>query len=423
MTIGRDFWIFRVGQFISTIGGPFTNIALAWWVLQETQSPGLVSLAIAPSLLGRTLFLPIFGRLADIYSRKRLLLVSDLIRLGATATLAGIAAEGYFSVAGAAVIGFLDSVGAALFASVEYSILPSLIRDENDTSIAIQTTEFLDSIGTVVGAALAGIAVSTIGVSAAFSVDAATYAIGALATAIISAPAGRGSLSLRSVHQLLEVQPYLTGFRILIKIPVLLGVSLISLVLNFLVAQLAVAIPTFVYQSLHGDAWELGVINAAQGIGSSIGAFIVGFVVAALARHRTIIFGIVLAGITLCAFALIPFITASCFSMILFGIATSLANVPMRAQRMVAIDDQYRSRIDSAMKFLFGLAAPLGALAAGPVIEMFGVSTGILIIGTGVIILAPSMLAVPEYRCFYDGDPIEAKRLFRKMLVDALGDE
>ncbi|UVT22067.1 MAG: MFS transporter [Nitrospira sp.] len=417
MAIGRDFWIFRVGQFISTVGDPFTNIAIAWWVLDETQSASLVSLAIAPSLFGKVIFLPVSGRIADLYSRKKLLLLSDLIRFCSTALIAGIAVEDYFSIVAIAAIGFVSSIGAALHASAEYSILPSLVLKDGDVSIAMQFTEFLSSIGMVIGAALAGIVISVFGVSTAFGIDAITFAIGAFATALLSTAALPQNIRRTdSIRQLLEVKPYFDGFRILVKVPVLLGVSVVSLLMNFFVAPLAVAIPLYVSQSLRGDAWELGLLNAGQGLGNGIGALITGVSIALFARHRTIILGMLLAGISLCILPLMPFLITSFLFMMMFGVASSLANVPLRAQRVVASGDEYRSRIDSAMKFLFGLAAPLGVIAAGPIIEVIGASTGTIMIGLAIMLLTPLLLVIPDYRRFYNSDTEEAQKMFRRML-------
>jgi MFS transporter, DHA3 family, macrolide efflux protein len=47
--LGRDFWLFRLGQAISIVGDSCGAIALAWWILDATGSAAVMSSVLAPA--------------------------------------------------------------------------------------------------------------------------------------------------------------------------------------------------------------------------------------------------------------------------------------------------------------------------------------------------------------------------------------
>ena len=50
--LGRDFWLFRLGQAISIVGDSCNAIALAWWILDATGSAAAMSAVLAPAPSG-----------------------------------------------------------------------------------------------------------------------------------------------------------------------------------------------------------------------------------------------------------------------------------------------------------------------------------------------------------------------------------
>ncbi len=87
-TLGRDFWLFQFGQMVSIVGDSCGNIALAWWILDATGSPGKVASVLAPSMLIQSLLTPLAGPLGDRYTRKWLVVGADLLRTAVLVVLA-----------------------------------------------------------------------------------------------------------------------------------------------------------------------------------------------------------------------------------------------------------------------------------------------------------------------------------------------
>lgn len=49
--LGRDFWWFRGGEFLSELGGYAQTLAIAWWVLELTDSAASMSMVLVLKLI------------------------------------------------------------------------------------------------------------------------------------------------------------------------------------------------------------------------------------------------------------------------------------------------------------------------------------------------------------------------------------
>jgi MFS transporter, DHA3 family, macrolide efflux protein len=78
--INRNFTLLWLGKIISQLGDKFYAIALAWWILQKTNSPSIMGLFLLTSVLPGILLGFFAGALTDRWKRKTMLVVTDIIR-------------------------------------------------------------------------------------------------------------------------------------------------------------------------------------------------------------------------------------------------------------------------------------------------------------------------------------------------------
>jgi len=77
--LSRDFFRFRLGQFLAIVGGRCCFLGLSWWTLASTGSKShFTQLAIVYSVVG-FVSLPLLAPLADRWPRKWCALVADLV--------------------------------------------------------------------------------------------------------------------------------------------------------------------------------------------------------------------------------------------------------------------------------------------------------------------------------------------------------
>ena len=90
----RDFRLVWAGQTVSLIGNAAFLVAVGWKTLEITGSPGSLGIVLAAEGVAMLATLLIGGALADRYERRRLMILSDLARLGVVAALAVTDASG-----------------------------------------------------------------------------------------------------------------------------------------------------------------------------------------------------------------------------------------------------------------------------------------------------------------------------------------
>src|ERR1044072_5541056 len=74
----RDFFVFLVGSFLSSIGTQFTTVAMAWQIYELTNSPLQIGLLGVARALPQIALLLVGGLLADAMNRRKLMVCPQL---------------------------------------------------------------------------------------------------------------------------------------------------------------------------------------------------------------------------------------------------------------------------------------------------------------------------------------------------------
>src|SRR3954466_6847375 len=115
-----DFWKFWTGQTISNLGSSFTDFALPLLIFKLTGSALNLAIASATTFLPFLLFgLPI-GAWVDRVDRKRLMIITDLLRALVLASIPLLAALGMLSLWWIYAAGFLTSTLTIGFNAAEF---------------------------------------------------------------------------------------------------------------------------------------------------------------------------------------------------------------------------------------------------------------------------------------------------------------
>lgn len=179
----RPFALLWAGDLVSRVGDALTQVALAWWVLEETGSSAAMAKVLIALTVPMLLLLLIGGVVVDRVDRLRLLLACDIVRGAVVALIAVLAAADalrFWHLLGLSVV-----FGAAL--AFTYPAFVALTRTLVPAE-AITSAVSLRSLGVrgslLVGPVVAGVIVAVGGTSVAFGLDAATFAVsGTLVTA------------------------------------------------------------------------------------------------------------------------------------------------------------------------------------------------------------------------------------------------
>jgi DHA3 family macrolide efflux protein-like MFS transporter len=96
------------------------------------------------------------------------------------------------------------------------------------------------------------------------------------------------------------------------------------------------------------------------------------------------------------------------------GVGGTWANIPLGTQFSLAVPDAYRSRLGSIMNFMCTGISPLGIAGAGILISSLDLSTSLVIMGCGVILLTPLVLFIPKFKEFIGSSHADSGTFFER---------
>lgn len=397
---------------ISTVGDACGNIALTWWILDVTGSPAAISAVIAPAMAVQMFLTPVLGPLGDRLPRLRLILIADVMRGAAIGVLGWMAMSGLFSIPFVIGVYSIFTAGSALFNSNNMSIVPQLVP-EDALHGAVRTSQSLQAIGRVLGGVIGGLLVSTAGVGAAFALDAVSFGVAAVMTAAIgsSAVAWKRNAEDRQgsfIHELAD------GFRVIRRVPLLLWLCGAIALFNLILSPMQVLLPTYAKVTKGMPAWFFGGLEASLGAGIIASALVIGRVEKAARIIPSVAVGLILLGSGTLLLPHVPGIVAPMAAMFVVGLGAGCTNIPIGMRVSVAIPNQFRSRINSIIAFIFDASAPVGLALGGLLVPTLGVTWTMTGLGLAILLAIPALFRVAGFAEFFRRRPDDLSDHFQK---------
>jgi MFS family permease len=378
-----------IGQGTSFVGDAVSMVALVVLVVQITGSASAVGGALVARLLP-TIASPLAGVLADRLDRRIVLVASDLAR--AVLVLGLVFARDLATIY---VLVFLMGLARTVFNPTVRAAFPSVVGGGDLTRAnALISGTFSTSI--MVGPALGGLLVASIGVDAAFLADAATYLVSAILLSRVPLPRPRRESEEEEgfVRELRSGFGYLIGARI--PLAIVVGAFLTILTINATVpAEVFLAKETF------------GTGDAGYGLLVSLwgGGMVLGSAMMAVLGDRINLVLFYILSIFVGAFALVgtglaPAFVLALGALTVEGAATGIDNVATDTILQKRVPEAFLGRVFSIRFLGYSagevLAYPVGGLlvdAVGP--RSTYLLAGLATAAAGLLVLL-TMIAVPR---------------------------
>jgi MFS family permease len=263
-----DFRLLWAGQTVSQIGDAAFIVALGWRAFTLTHEASSLGIVLMVEALGLLATLLIGGVLADRYSRKLLLIGSDLGRATVIAGLAVVDATGHLQFGVLIAFVALHGLGSGLFQPAFGGILPLLV-EEHTLGSANALVGVSRQAAFVIGPAIAGAIYGLAGSSAIFAADAASFVVSAAFLTF-----ARPRVYERGPAEGLR-RELTTGLRYVVQVPWLwITIGTFSLVLMVGYAALQVLLPKLVEQEWDGGVGSYGLLFTLQGVGMVLGSVV-----------------------------------------------------------------------------------------------------------------------------------------------------
>jgi MFS family permease len=356
----RDFRVLWFGAFLSTIGTWMQKVAQNWLVLTITGTSSAFFLGL-DSFLGELpilLLTVVGGVVADRYDRRRLLLSSQYIQMGAAFTLAALVFSGQVHIWHVLTLSVITGLAQAFGGPAYQSLLPSLVsKDHVPNAIAFNSIQF--NLARVIGPLFAGAALATLGMVACFGLNGLSFL--AVIAAILS-------LHIRHIPPAAPKrmrEEFQSGFQYVRGHPALLGLAVLGFAGTFLGNPLLTFLPLFAQNVLHGEVTQYTYLMSSAGAGAVAGALVVAWRGRFPHMGRTVLLIQIVFGALMVLFAMTRIFWLN--AALLFGAGACMVMVFATLSSLVQLNapNEMRGRVMSLYMVAFRGGMPLGSLAGG----------------------------------------------------------
>lgn len=358
-----------IGQGVSFVGDAISMVAFVILIVQITGSASAVGGLLVARLLP-TLASPLAGVLADRLDRRMVLVASDLVR---AVTVIGVVFTRDIVVLYALI--FLMGLARTLFNPTIRAAFPSVVGD-GDLTRANALISATFSVSIALGPALGGLLVATVGLKAAFLLDAATYVVSAVFLYRIPIPRPQASEGDGILRELGAGLRYLAGARI--PLAIVIGAFLTILTINLTVpAEVFLAKETFGT----GDT-GYGLLVSVWGGGMILGSALIAVVGGRVNLLLFYFLGIFGASLALAGTGLSPTFVLALAALLVAGVANGLDNVTTDTILQDRVPDALLGRVFAVRFLTYSAGEVLAYFAGGLTVDAFGPRITYLLAGT-----------------------------------------
>ena len=362
------FRMLMLGTLGSSSGFWMYQVAIGWLALDLIDSALFVGLAgFAGGIPMLLLSIPA-GIVIDRYNRRNVLLMAQSGVAIVSTIFAIMVATGTIAPWSLLVLVIINGSVMSFIFPVRTAMVPSLV-ERHHLANAVALMSATQNATRVVGPSLAGVLIAATGISGTFVLAAVFQGLALLG--IWGLPGVRPDPQPAAANGGSRVAQLMVGFKVVAESPVLLSLCILALAPTVLVMPYLTLMPVFARDVFDLGATGLGILLAAAGLGTVMGALSV----ARSSRIMTMRGGQVMTavgfGISVAAFALSPSVWLAVPLLLISGWMSAAFLAINQTLVQLNVDDEVRGRVMSVSLLTWGVM-PFGQLALGAVANALG---------------------------------------------------
>jgi MFS family permease len=383
-----------VGQAVSSLGDWMATVALMALVLQLTDSAtavgGVLVLRLAPTVFAG----PVAARLVTRWSRRRIMLAMDAVRIPAVAVLPWVTSLWWIYL-----WAFVVELAGMVFLPARDASIPDLVEGDDDLAVAnglvLGTSYGMIPVGAGLYALVAALASGDGGLAAArvvFAIDAVTFAVSFLAIARLP-ELGTSSSAASGVE----------GGRFLdaLHLPLVRRLAPVAAVVAFGLGALFSLGIVWVREVLHATNTQFGLLVACFGVGAGAGLL----VLRQLSRRdlRTVRVALVAQGVVVATMSLAATIGFALLGALAFGGLSALVLALSMELLQSELGDRDRVLAFTVFHVVIRAGLALAAIGAGVADDLLDevtwplvghlASTQVVLLSSGILVTLVAMVA------------------------------
>jgi MFS family permease len=385
----RDFRLLFWGQLVSFMGSMLTYVAVPYQVYQLTKSPLIVGLLGLTQLGPILAFSMVGGAIADARDRRATVIVTEVAfaTLSLLLYLNAVLPEPRLWV-----IFVLAAIQSGLFALQRPSLdamMPRLVEKADLTAAgALNATR--GTIGMLVGPAIGGVLIVTVGLPATYALDAISFAASLVALLLMRAspPVLGGERP--------SLQGVIDGWNFARSRPELVGTYVVDIIA--MIFGMPEALFPAIAETLGGPA-VLGLLYSAPALGALLAAGTSGWTNHVTRHGLAVILAATTWGVAIIGFGLASTPIVALPLLAVAGGADAISGIFRMSIWNHTVPDELRGRLASIEMVSYTSGPALGNTESGLVAGLFGVSASVISGGVLCVLgCAACFVWMPRFR-------------------------
>jgi MFS family permease len=362
----RNFQLFFGGQLISLIGTWMQSVAQSWLVYRLTGSSLLLGSTGFASQIPVFLVAPIGGIVADRFNRHRVVIITQITSMILAFILAALTLTRKVHVWHIFVLAALLGIVNAFDIPARQSFLVDMVGKE-DLMNAIALNSSMFNGARIVGPAVAGILVASIGEGWCFFANAVSYIAVIIGLLLMKLPPRFHRSPIGSPWEHI-----IEGFRFVRRTAPIRAILLLLGLVSLVAMPYTVLMPVFADKILHGGARGLGILMGVTGVGALLGALTLAARRGVYGLGRWVAIACAGFGISLLLFAFSRHFWLSAALLLPVGFCMMLEMSSSNTLIQAMVPDHLRGRVMAVYSMMFMGMAPFGALLGGALADRVG---------------------------------------------------
>ncbi len=377
----RNYRLYFFGQGLSLIGTWMTYVATGWLVYRLSHSAILLGVVGFAGQIPAFLLSPFGGVLVDRWNRHRVLVMTQILAMLQSLTLAVLALTGRITMGEIIALSMLQGIINGFDLPARQAFVVEMVEGPEDLGNAIALNSSIFNGARLIGPSIAGLLIASTGEGVCFLVDGISYlAVIAAFCAMRHSPKPQQPTPRPLLRELRDGLVYAYRF-----IPIKAILSLTALV-SLVGLPYTVLMPVFAREILHGGAHTLGFLMAASGLGALIGSLYLASRKTVLGLGRVITFATGLFGCSLIAFGFSRILWVSLLLMLGVGFGMLVQMAASNTIIQTIVEEDKRGRVMSFYAMAFMGMAPFGSLLAGNLASRVGAPQTLWVGGAGCLV-------------------------------------
>jgi MFS family permease len=393
----QNYRLFFSGQSISLIGTWMQQIAVSWLVYRMTHSPFLLGLVGFSSQIATFLLAPLAGVIADSHHRHRLLLITQSLAMLQASILYVLFLTHTIHVWHILCLSLFLGAVNAFDIPVRQSFTVDMLDNKEDLSNAIALNSSMVNAARLIGPSIGGVLIAAFGEGTCFLINAASYIAVLFSLTMMKLPPWERLERHKEPVMLQLKEGFAYAFNFLPIRAILMLLSVVSMVAGGLQALM----PVFAREIFHGSSKTLGLLMAASGLGSLIGAIYLAGRRHVLGLSRILAMTATLFGAAVIGFSQMHLLAVAALLLLLSGLGMMVQMASSNIMLQTMVEEDKRGRVMSFYTMAFMGLSPFGSLFSGLLATRIG-TNNTLMLGGLLSILAAVVFAfyLPKIRSF-----------------------